>query len=198
MGNHLKDDGQFQSDKYPTTPRGFVPLKVTDVAAQPLLWEYAKRHRTIDLEFSTDLQEALQLAGYTPGGPKLTDEDREKLKARLDEIAAAEETIRKARKPFDDAIGALDTVRQQLLDEHEAEIADTCEGCSRLLFVGELGHRCADGPTLCLSCSPTWNDLAKDYATMSDDDISDEAVSRETIQARIAAGDGDKKNVWPL
>lgn len=51
MGAHLID-GEFQSDKYPTTPRGKVPLSVKDPAAQPFLWEYAQRHRSIDAEFS--------------------------------------------------------------------------------------------------------------------------------------------------
>lgn len=68
MGAHLID-GEFQSDKYPTTPRGKVPLSVKDKAAQPLLWRYAELHRTIDAEFSDDLQEALLRAGYVPDGP---------------------------------------------------------------------------------------------------------------------------------
>jgi len=67
MGAHLID-GEFQSDKYPTTPRGKVPLSVKDPAAQDLLWEYAQRHRSIDAEFSSDLEEALHSAGYHPEG----------------------------------------------------------------------------------------------------------------------------------
>lgn len=35
MGSHIID-GEFQSDKYPTTPRGKVPLSVRDVTAQDL------------------------------------------------------------------------------------------------------------------------------------------------------------------
>lgn len=81
MGTHLID-GQFQSDKYPTTPRGKVPLSVTDPAAQALLWEYAQRHREIDAEFSADLQAALEIAGYRPG------------KAKPDRTAQLEEVLR--------------------------------------------------------------------------------------------------------
>jgi hypothetical protein len=65
MGNHLID-GQFQSDKYPTTPRGKVPLSVADVTAQDLLWQYAQRRRSVDAEFSDDLETALRSAGYVP------------------------------------------------------------------------------------------------------------------------------------
>lgn len=65
MGSHLID-GQFQSDKYPQTPRGLVPLKPTDTSAQDLLWEYAQRRRAVDSEFADDLEEALKLAGYQP------------------------------------------------------------------------------------------------------------------------------------
>lgn len=62
MGNHLIY-GEFQSDKYPTTPRGKVPLSVRDPSAQDLLWEYARRRRAIDAEFSDDLEAALRIAG---------------------------------------------------------------------------------------------------------------------------------------
>lgn len=63
MGSHLIN-GEFQSDKYPETPRGLVPLKPTDPTAQDLLWEYAQRRRKIDAEFASDLEEALIQAGY--------------------------------------------------------------------------------------------------------------------------------------
>lgn len=63
MGEHLID-GQFRSDKYPWCERGFVPLKVTDPMAQPVLWEYARLREEVDAEFSADLREALKLAGY--------------------------------------------------------------------------------------------------------------------------------------
>lgn len=65
MSTHLID-GEFQSDKYPTCPRGKVPLSVKDVTAQDLLWEYAQRRREVDEEFSTDLELALLNAGYQP------------------------------------------------------------------------------------------------------------------------------------
>lgn len=64
MGVHLID-GEFQSDKYPTTPRGKVPLSVKDPTAQDLLWQYAQRRRSVDAEFSDDLEVALRQAGYT-------------------------------------------------------------------------------------------------------------------------------------
>lgn len=66
MGTHLID-GEFQSDKYPTTPRGKVPLSVKDVTAQDLLWAYAQRRRSVDAEFANDLETALDRAGYKSG-----------------------------------------------------------------------------------------------------------------------------------
>lgn len=66
MGVHLIN-GEFQSDKYPTTPRGKVPLSVRDPTAQDLLWEYAQRRRAVDAEFADDLEAALRLAGYSKG-----------------------------------------------------------------------------------------------------------------------------------
>lgn len=67
MSSHLID-GEFQSDKYPTTPRGKVPLSVKDPIAQDLLWEYAQRRRVVDEDFSNDLEAALRSAGFSPLG----------------------------------------------------------------------------------------------------------------------------------
>ena len=69
MGAHLRlIDGktQWQSDKYPTTPAGKVPLSVNDVTGQDLLWLYAQRRRSVDAEFSDDLETALRSAGFVP------------------------------------------------------------------------------------------------------------------------------------
>lgn len=63
---HINADGQFQSDKYPSCPPGKVPLSVKDPMAQELLWEYAQRRRSVDPEFSEDLETALKSAGYKP------------------------------------------------------------------------------------------------------------------------------------
>lgn len=65
MGEHLIN-GEFQSDKYPTTPRGKVPLSCKDRMAQDLLWEYAQRRRIVDPAFSDDLEAALRVQGYVP------------------------------------------------------------------------------------------------------------------------------------
>jgi len=56
---HLTVTNEFQSDKYPWCPAGFVPLKVTDPMARDSLWDYARRRRVVDREFSDDLEEAL-------------------------------------------------------------------------------------------------------------------------------------------
>lgn len=60
--------GEFQSDKYPSTPRGKVPLSVEDRTAQDLLWIYAQRRREVDPQFADDLEFALRRAGYEPTG----------------------------------------------------------------------------------------------------------------------------------
>jgi hypothetical protein len=62
-------DGEFQSDKYPTTPRGKVPLSTKDPTAQDLLWEYAQRRRAVDAEFADDLEFVLRAKGYMPPAP---------------------------------------------------------------------------------------------------------------------------------
>jgi hypothetical protein len=71
MGAHLIE-GRFQSDKYPTCPRGKVPLSTKDPTAQDLLWEYAQRRRSVDAEFSDDLEQALINDGFQPNGGPLS------------------------------------------------------------------------------------------------------------------------------
>lgn len=66
MGAHINAAGKFQSDRYPTCPAGKVPLSVTDKTAQDLLWEYAQRRRSVDAEFSADLEAVLLGAGFVP------------------------------------------------------------------------------------------------------------------------------------
>src|SRR5580765_6206223 len=79
MSSHLID-GEFQSDKYPTCPRGKVPLSVKDQSAQDLLWSYAQRRRAIDAEFSDDLETALIAAGYMPIAANRTNFDADTLR----------------------------------------------------------------------------------------------------------------------
>jgi hypothetical protein len=62
-------NGEFQSDKYPTCPAGKVPLSTKDKTAQDLLWEYAQRRRTVDPEFSADLEICLLKHGSEPKRP---------------------------------------------------------------------------------------------------------------------------------
>jgi hypothetical protein len=69
MGDHIVEN-EFQSDKYPTCPRGKVPLSVGDPTAQDLLWIYAQRRRSVDAEFSEDLEACLKTKGFRPDPSK--------------------------------------------------------------------------------------------------------------------------------
>jgi hypothetical protein len=75
MGQPHLIEGAFQSDKYPTTPRGKVPLSTHDPDAQDLLWEYAVRHRLRDPQFSDDLMTALKNSGFKE--PPIYDAEKE-------------------------------------------------------------------------------------------------------------------------
>lgn len=68
---HLTAAGLFRSDKYPWSKDGFVPLKVTDEMAWPMLRAYAAARQEKDLEFTRDLDEALDNAG----APSMNDFD---------------------------------------------------------------------------------------------------------------------------
>jgi len=66
-GEHIVD-GEFQSDKYEWSARGFCPLKLTDPMAWRPLWLYAQERRTVDAQFAGDLQFALAQQGWDPSG----------------------------------------------------------------------------------------------------------------------------------
>lgn len=88
-GSHLID-GEFQSDKYPTCPRGKVPLSVKDGTAQDLLWTYAQRRRAVDAQFSADLETALRTAGYQPVAAGDLDE---RIAAKIDDLKSDLDSI---------------------------------------------------------------------------------------------------------
>lgn len=68
MGEHIVD-GEFQSDKYPLTPRGKILLSLRDKLAQPFLWGLAQAYRVVDCALSDDLETCLRKEGYAPPGP---------------------------------------------------------------------------------------------------------------------------------
>jgi hypothetical protein len=127
MGSHIID-GEFQSDKYPTCPRGKVPLSVKDDTAQDLLWEYAQRRRAVDAEFSADLEAALTDAGFHPG----PEHGREAEELRL----AVEALIERWAERW--AGGAL----TEAIASDLAELLDEVDARDSLTFV-ERGLRAA-------------------------------------------------------
>lgn len=129
-----------------------------------------------------------------------TDDQREALKERLASLDKARRPLLKAREPLDEAIHAIDEMADEAEADAGVEIVGNCEGCQRMLIVGDLAHQCADGPLFCETCAPTWNDLAAQY-TDSDHLIVDDSEGKTVVthvSERIAAGEGDKKHVWPL
>ncbi len=56
---HINMLGDFQSNKYPWCPPGFVPIKVDDPMANDLLRTYAARRAAIDKAFARDLLKVL-------------------------------------------------------------------------------------------------------------------------------------------
>lgn len=93
-------DGEFQSDKYPTCPRGKVPLSCKDPHAQDLLWLYAQRHEPRDPQFSADLRMALDRAGFVPHPSASTHDQAFHVGVREGEARAAAK--RSAAKPTRD------------------------------------------------------------------------------------------------
>ncbi len=120
MGEHIVD-GEFKSDKYDWCPKGFVPLKLTDPMAQPVLYLYALLRDRIDPEFCHDLTYSLdrmgfeasdrgggQEAWFNAGVSQGSKEEREKF---FDQVTAAMEKTGKDERSvvaaFIDRMGGL-------------------------------------------------------------------------------------------
>lgn len=63
---HLTVSGLFRSDKYDWSEDGFLPLRIGDSMAWPMLRAYADSRREKDAEFSRDLHAALDNVGAPP------------------------------------------------------------------------------------------------------------------------------------
>jgi hypothetical protein len=135
-----------------------------------------------------------------------TDDKRAELQLQLTAIDRVIEGIEKQKEPFDRSIAQLLTLKEEIVaNAAGAEIHGTCE-CGRILFYGEKAHTCEDGPLLCEDCAPTWNDLRQQYDADKElggfvesfDTPEDAARADRTVDAHIAAGNGDKKHVWEL
>jgi hypothetical protein len=58
MGNHINENGRFQSDKYPELPENKIILSFKDPLAREVLKIYAKK--TKDAELGEDILEAIK------------------------------------------------------------------------------------------------------------------------------------------
>ena len=138
--------------------------------------------------------------------PALTDAQRAALQEKLQRLESAKAEIEKARRPFERAIEVLQEQIDALLEDHgiDGEVCCNCARCERLLLPGDLGHSDASGDyTWCETCAPTWADVLAQYQECVgmepvDQDPEDFALGLQTAQARVHAGDADKKHVWVL
>ena len=130
----------------------------------------------------------------------MTPEQRESLRKQLEAFEAARAKIETARKPLDEALFAIEEAREVLLEQHDAEIVGRCETCMQPIFSGERGHY--DGDVyLCEAHSPTWAESrawAIDVGEDGWDEPDGKAQHIAACDERIAAGEGDTKNVWEL
>jgi hypothetical protein len=182
-------------------PAGTVVAEVFEVGFGS--WEMWRDGEMTELPTA---QAALALIKAVPPAT-FTDEARERLKEKLDAIDLVRKPLLEHRKPLDEALRALDALHDAAVEEAGVELLDECcETCSRLLVIGDRGHRCGDGPVLCESCAPTWNDIRRQYD--SDKQLGGFVESYETpkeaeeadrlVDQMIADGKGDEKWLLPL
>jgi hypothetical protein len=131
----------------------------------------------------------------------MDEQARSALREQLDELAAAEEKLYAARKPFDDAIFAIDNVRESLLERHDADLCGRCEGCADIILKGDKAH-IGEDVSLCEACAPTYRECKTSWEEAMARDDCDEADAKEVFAAfeRHVANGGslDDKNVYTV
>jgi hypothetical protein len=132
-------DGEFQSDKYPTTPRGKVPLSVNDKTAQDLLWEYAQRRRSVDAEFSADLETVLRNAGYAPA--QQVDYAPEVMEVLISALASGQaspamqaKAAERLKRPYE---SRAPHAAAPVLPEHITEVTDELLATAEIIKAGK-------------------------------------------------------------
>lgn len=130
----------------------------------------------------------------------LTEEQRDELACELCRLSEVEKPIRDLMEPLRKALDRLDAVREMTLLRYElTDEPQKCE-CGAILLPGDLVHF-AEDCTLCADCAPTWNDIVAELEecaageTPPDDDVKHGLA---LARAHVKAGEGDKKNAWPL
>jgi hypothetical protein len=135
----------------------------------------------------------------------ISEEARAKLAADIKVLDERRAPFLKQMEPIRSALAEIDAEQAELEEAAGVEVVDTCE-CGRILVTGDLVHHCSDGPVLCESCSPTFNNIRRQYddmkkrGTFADafEDGESAADADEAVDSQIAAGNGDKKHVWVL
>ncbi len=87
---------------------------------------------------------------------------------------------------------AIGWAREELLDHHEEIVAGKCEDCGKVLFAGDMGHRCLDGdPLFCAEHAYTWADVKESYEEeggLKDTDPEAHARFIKSLEQHLATG----------
>lgn len=203
MGHHIDGTGRFQSDLYPDLPPDKIILGFKHSEAWPALAVLAEGYQKRDAELAADIRERLR----TMRADKLAvlDPDaalRLLLRGVFSAIDAIAEvcTIENGWAPQDIAI---DGAREEIFDAFADDLVGKCENCAKVIFPGDLGHRCrGDDPVLmCADCAYTWGEVYDQWANgqAETEDANERACFMKRFQAHIdGGGSRDDKMTWAL
>ncbi len=130
----------------------------------------------------------------------MDEQARMALQEQLDALEAAQRALDEVMRPFLEAQSRIINARELLIEQHGAEIAGRCETCNRVLFTGEQGHQCEDGPLLCAEHAPTWGDfkrmIAEGAKHLEQDQV--DAIAKTIAEREAAGGSLDDKVLYTL
>lgn len=126
----------------------------------------------------------------------MTTEEREALRAQLDDLDRAEMLVLEAQE-------AVGRVRRALEHQHEAEILCHCEDCGAPILFGDLAFWDGQGGVgFCVDHAPTWLDAAHVWTEVpfvADQDPDDVARAHARIERHVERGGLMRdKQVWEV
>lgn len=73
-------------------------------------------------------------------------------------------------------------------DQNHDDYIGTCEGCSKLLFVGDKGFTYDDGPVVCEGCAPDWDQAKENWDAQKSENPEDYAAFVDALAHHLANG----------
>ena len=126
--------------------------------------------------------------------PKISEETRAELAAKLEALGWEEKPITEAMRPLQEKLAAIETRREELIESYGVEVHGNCLACCRLMLTGDKAQSEASGEILCEECAYSYADIKSNHdeavAAGMLGELDEDGIKAfaEEYAARVAAG----------